>query len=240
MTEQNITLDDLKQEISMGDNREKQKRFQERKRKKRGELGQREEKRLKAVDYFEKKQAEDKKIINGIMRRTRNLDGAEEIFDEFAPDAAIDKILEMKLADKSADRQNAQDTVLDRALGRAVDRSMSLNVDLHGKASPELDHEIRQLLHKCGIVKIDAADMNALLESDDGPINTDSKAEKEIDSILKEKKSGAGDNKAGEVQSEPGIPTGLHEVNSIDAPSFSRQPVPPGNDQDIRSGFEED
>ena len=89
-------------------------------------------------------------VVRRTLRRFKNCRSAQDVFADFAMDAAKTTVLEMELAYSSGDRQRAAEAVLNRALGKPVDRIMSIGMQVSSKSDPELDHDIRRLLAELG------------------------------------------------------------------------------------------
>ena len=88
--------------------------------------------------------------VQKALRRFKKARTANDVFSDFAKDAARATVMEMLLALSSGDRQRAAETILNRALGKPVDRIMSVGMQVSAKSDPELDHDIRKLLADLG------------------------------------------------------------------------------------------
>lgn len=89
-------------------------------------------------------------MIKRTLSRFKRCRNANDVFADFALDAAKGTVLEAQLAYTSGDRQRAQETILNRALGKPVDRVMSIGMQVSSKSEPELEHDIRRLLDELG------------------------------------------------------------------------------------------
>lgn len=89
-------------------------------------------------------------MVKRTVRRFKKCRSANDVFSDFALDAAKATVMEMSLAFSSGDRQRAAETVLNRALGKPVDRVMSIGMQVSAKSDPELDHDIERLLAELG------------------------------------------------------------------------------------------
>ena len=96
------------------------------------------------IDFAEKMA----KVLDSIEQRIVSCPSANDVFSEFARDAAIQTVIEMYTSQTSSDRQKAQERILDRSLGRAVDRSINVNMKVHDLPDEELNNILGPLLEK--------------------------------------------------------------------------------------------
>ena len=97
------------------------------------------------------------------VERLKTCRSAGDVFLEFAPDAAMGKVVEMISAATSETRQRAQESILEYALGKPINRSLSLTMNIPSAREEEIDSDIRRLMAELGYTTGEGASSSILI-----------------------------------------------------------------------------